>query len=400
MVFQDLMNDDATLRKKTGQTYSFKASVQTTKSFTDDARLPVEEGDLIERKLPNGMTETYTVLERGFRAGLDGIPDHYQMKVSKKGTVGKSMDSRAPESISTTHQGLLVFISHSSKDAELALALVELLKAGLGLFANQIRCSSVDGYRLPVGVNTESQLREEVNDVKVVIGLVTPNSLSSSFVMFELGARWGANLFLAPLLAGIKPGELSGPLSLLNALSAHNEAQLHQLLHDLSERLGLTLQNTASYVRHVSAVRALADQIRIGVMTRPEIALPPKTDLKMSISCEGTPPSQVVKIVANQSITVSRLEYLLSNDACIVGEDVSLQGETLEVPLNHDSLTRLWNSPRPDKNQYDHSGPAKIGVTVSCEGKTKQYIFSVSMENFILNNIMYRKIVGSKTFYG
>ncbi len=46
MVFQDLMNDDATLRKKTGQTYNFKASVQTTKIFTDDARLPVEEGDL------------------------------------------------------------------------------------------------------------------------------------------------------------------------------------------------------------------------------------------------------------------------------------------------------------------------------------------------------------------
>jgi len=103
----------------------------------------------------------------------------------------------------SANQGISVFISHSSKDAGLALALIELLKGGLGLLSDQIRCSSVDGYRLPVGVNTEAKLREEVNEARVVIGLITPSSLSSAFVMFELGARWGANQFLAPLLAGV-----------------------------------------------------------------------------------------------------------------------------------------------------------------------------------------------------
>ena len=158
-------------------------------------------------------------------------------------------------------EGPPVFVSHSSKDADLALALVEFLKAGLGLNASQIRCSSVDGYRLPVGVNTESQLRGEVNAADVVIGLVTPSSLSSHFVMFELGARWGAGRFLAPLLAGVSPGELTGPLNLLNALSANNESQLHQLLQDVSSQMGLTPQSPASYVRHLSAVKGTADTI-------------------------------------------------------------------------------------------------------------------------------------------
>ena len=63
-------------------------------------------------------------------------------------------DAAQTESKIIGHQGLLVFISHSSKDAELAQALIDLLKDALGLTANQIRCSSVDGYRLPVGVNT------------------------------------------------------------------------------------------------------------------------------------------------------------------------------------------------------------------------------------------------------
>jgi hypothetical protein len=165
--------------------------------------------------------------------------------------------------------GISVFISHSSKDAELALALIELLKSGLGLLSNQIRCSSVDGYRLPVGVNTEAKLRKEVNEARVVIGLITPSSLSSAFVMFELGARWGANQFLAPLLAGVKPGELQGPLGLLNALSSSNEAQLHQLLENVSAQLGRSLQSAASYTRYISAIKQLSEGFPSAAVAKP-----------------------------------------------------------------------------------------------------------------------------------
>lgn len=187
------------------------------------------------------------------------------------------------ESAHTPHQGPLVFISHSSKDEKLAMALVELLKTGLGLLANQIRCSSVDGNRLPVGVNTEGKLREEVNAAKVVIGLITHSSLASHFVMFELGARWGANLFLAPLVAGIRAGELSGPLSLLNALSANSEDQLCQLLGDISKPLELSLQDASAYLRHVRAVKLLADAIGTGppnpVAANP-VVQPPEPEIR------------------------------------------------------------------------------------------------------------------------
>lgn len=186
-----------------------------------------------------------------------------QVRVAPFGLQEQEPMTRTAESSeqATASHHPMVFISHSSKDADLALALIELLKAGLGLLPNQIRCSSVDGYRLPVGVNTEARLREEVNAAHVVIGLITPSSLSSAFVMFELGARWGANQFLAPLLAGVPPSGLSGPLSLLNALSANNEAQLHQLLEDIANNLGLRLQNAASYVRYVSGVKSASESI-------------------------------------------------------------------------------------------------------------------------------------------
>jgi hypothetical protein len=108
-----------------------------------------------------------------------------------------------------------------------------------------------------------------VNEASVVIGLITPSSLSSGFVMFELGARWGANQFLAPLLAGAKPADLSGPLALLNALPSSNEAQVHQQLDNISVRLGLSLQSAASYTRYISVVKQLSEGITAGALAHP-----------------------------------------------------------------------------------------------------------------------------------
>jgi hypothetical protein len=165
-----------------------------------------------------------------------------------------------------TNHDILVLISHSSKDAVLASELTEFLRVGLALRPEQIRCSSVDGYRLPAGGHTETQLREEVNSTKVLIGLITPNSLSSPYVLFELGARWGAELPMLPLLAGMQPHEMRGPLSFLNALSASNEAQLHQLLSDISKLLSVPVQTPASYLRYLHTVKQKADAVSGGTL--------------------------------------------------------------------------------------------------------------------------------------
>lgn len=299
-----------------------------------------------------------------------------------------------------THRGLSIFISHSSKDTDLALALIDLLKGGLALAATQIRCSSVDGHRLPIGVNTQDKLREEVNAAKVVVGLITPHSLTSYYVMFELGARWGANLFLAPLVAGVKAGDLSGPLSLLNALSADSDAQLHQLLEDIAHHLGLQVQPAASYIRNVTAVKALADAIVNAITANSVTAAPAKPKLRLTVSAEGTPPSQVLKIVANRQVEVSRVEYMLSNETTIAGEDVSQHGESVEIPVNDALVVKVWNTPRHDRNFSDHSGPGKIGVTVSVDGEPHQFVLPIQMESWFQNNTAHRKLVGSKTFYG
>jgi hypothetical protein len=181
-----------------------------------------------------------------------------------------------PKDISAPYEhGLLVLISHSSKDKALAEALIDLLRSGLGLLPTQIRCSSVDGYRLPAGVNSDDQLRTEIKTVGVLIGLLTANSLVSTYVLFELGARWGAELFMIPLLAGIKPEEMRGPHGVLNALSCETEGQLIQLVEDVGRKLGIAPQSAAAYLSHVRNVIALAESstMPVPVLKKPRLTL-------------------------------------------------------------------------------------------------------------------------------
>jgi hypothetical protein len=162
---------------------------------------------------------------------------------------------------------IAVLISHSSRDKELAEALIELLRSGLGLLASQIRCSSVDGYRLPAGVNTDAHLRREIKSARVLIGLLTHNSLSSTYVLFELGARWGAELFMIPLLAGTKPEEMRGPHRVLNAMSCETDEQLIQLVEDIGKELDINPQSASSYLKQLRIVKALAESISVSSQT-------------------------------------------------------------------------------------------------------------------------------------
>ena len=141
-----------------------------------------------------------------------------------------------------------LFISHSSDDVELARRLVTLFRTALNLSSSAIRCSSVDGYRLPGGVHTDEQLRREVHDAQAFIGIVSSSSVRSLYVLFELGARWGAGRQMIPLLApGTAISVLGGPLAGLNALDASNPSQLHQLLSELATALSVSLDGAAAY---------------------------------------------------------------------------------------------------------------------------------------------------------
>ena len=145
-------------------------------------------------------------------------------------------------------QCIQVFISHSGKDRHLAWAIIELLRASVKLDLASIRCTSVEGHQLPVGASIEGTLRKEVHEATAFVGLITPNSVLSTFVLFELGARWGAGLTLAPLLAaGADRSTLRGHLEAINALSCDSAESMIQFVRDIAEVLDLKPTSLAKY---------------------------------------------------------------------------------------------------------------------------------------------------------
>jgi hypothetical protein len=165
-----------------------------------------------------------------------------------------------------------LFISHSSRDSSLAENLIHLFRDALGLSAEEIRCTSVDGYRLSGGADTDEQLRHEIADTETFVGLLSPSSIRSTYVIFELGARWGLKKHLVPLLApGLSASSLEGPVASLNALSCGSSSQLHQLVSELAENLDVPLRSPAAYQPWIERI-SQRSTVEIDDLSRKEVS--------------------------------------------------------------------------------------------------------------------------------
>ncbi|HZS06545.1 MAG TPA: TIR domain-containing protein [Blastocatellia bacterium] len=127
-----------------------------------------------------------------------------------------------------------VFISHRHKDEEIVRALVECIRTRFQIENQDIRCTSVRPYRLPVGENSADRLRDEITDAEVVLGVLTTDTLESSYVAFELGSAWGQRVWTCPLLArGADQSHIPDPIRGLSPLFLSKDGDCFQLLTDM-----------------------------------------------------------------------------------------------------------------------------------------------------------------------
>jgi hypothetical protein len=159
---------------------------------------------------------------------------------------------------------LKIFISHSSHDEDLVRALVSLLQQALHLPSRSIRCTSVDGFRLAGGDNIDETIRREVFDARCVIAVLTPQSVKSFYVLFELGARWGstqpgtAGVFKILIGRNLDVNQVGAPLRNLAFLDGANFKQLHQLIAELADSLGIEQERPEMLDEACNRVASLA----------------------------------------------------------------------------------------------------------------------------------------------
>lgn len=107
-----------------------------------------------------------------------------------------------------------IFISHASTDKDYVEKIVDLL-IDIGIRENQIFCSSVPGFGIPLGKDIYEYLREEFidNDLHVIFAL-SNNYYASVACMNEMGAAWVLqNDYDVILLPGFNYSEIKGAIN-------------------------------------------------------------------------------------------------------------------------------------------------------------------------------------------
>lgn len=126
-----------------------------------------------------------------------------------------------------------------------------------------------------------------------------------------------------------------------------------------------------------------------------------KPKLALSVRVTGTPPErQLLNIKANQPVKATRLEYLLSSGASVTSDALNVEGESFDIPIEDAQVVKVWNTPRPDRNWSDHSGPAKLRLTLIVDDREHAYTIPVQMDSHYHANSFYRKLSGSESFRG
>ena len=137
--------------------------------------------------------------------------------------------------------GPKIFVSHRHKDEPQARALLDLLQAAFEIKKEDIRCTSVPPYKLDAGDKTSERLRAEIAGAEVVLGLLSPDTSESKYVLAELGAAWGVGVPTFPLLLrGARFEDVPEPLNERHSLSLERGAECFQLIQDLKRVTSLT----------------------------------------------------------------------------------------------------------------------------------------------------------------
>lgn len=234
-----------------------------------------------------------------------------------------------------------IFVSHSSRDTALVEAFVELLLAAIPIRKPEIRCTSVMGCRLPGGADPSDSLANDIRASAVFIALITKDSASAPFVLFELGARWGNQGRIFPVLGpGTDYDLLPAPIRPLNAFKTSDRGHMHQLVREAAAALDVRPDTPDVYHSKLEALVA-----------------------ERGAGDTRTADPQEIRTVAQ----------LLADTAALKGNAIRVRGTV--VKFNANVFGRNWihlrdSSPGSPDNDITVTTPqtAKVGDIVLAEG--------------------------------
>ncbi|MBE2226813.1 MAG: toll/interleukin-1 receptor domain-containing protein [Ignavibacteria bacterium] len=128
----------------------------------------------------------------------------------------------------------IIFFSHSSKDRD---CLVKLKEFFVSKTSNTIDVFlSSDGQSIPLGKDWIHKIQDSLNNSKIMIIFLTPNSINSQWVYFESGYTYSRNIRVIPVgFLGIDLNHIKPPLSILQGFNINTEEGLNNLIGIINE---------------------------------------------------------------------------------------------------------------------------------------------------------------------
>ena len=112
-----------------------------------------------------------------------------------------------------------IFVSHAVADTKLAQLLTDFLKEAIGVPHDEIFCSSVAGHGVPVTEDFNKYMKQQIQHPELVLLLMTPAYMESSFCLMELGAAWAQSHKTLPIVVPpVSFSEVTKTLGLIQAL--------------------------------------------------------------------------------------------------------------------------------------------------------------------------------------
>ena len=182
-------------------------------------------------------------------SGRDYSNEHYRCFIrdfeqSKKllALLKSDFESDGTEIADTPEENQInkVFISHSSKDVKVVEEFVDLLET-IGLDSNQIFCSSLSGYGIPLGENFIECLKSELSDLNtMVIFMLSENFYKSPVSMCEMGATWIQSKEHIPvLIPPFKFEDIAGTLKLTQGFMINDSMKWNEFKDKILQTFGL-----------------------------------------------------------------------------------------------------------------------------------------------------------------
>ncbi|UIP85068.1 TIR domain-containing protein [Pseudomonas phenolilytica] len=237
------------------------------------------------------------------------------------------------------NEGSIIFVSHAAADAEIAAQ-----------FKNDIEKSFLGLCKLFVSSNLDSlqggrewmqEIKQNLSEAKIFIGLLSPLALNRPWIYTEFGAGWIRNIpTISVCHSGLDKGQLPIPLSHFQALNLTDKVHLEHLYGQISQAIGCQKPERALDY-DVERYHTITESNRIQRLLRDWAAQISAWNPGFNKIFEGETveiliPGEADSAFRNFKMEVERLGYIQVNPKGFsIGTSVGMQAMNWEITPGH-----------------------------------------------------------------